>query len=740
MKNFILLIAFSLAFVKVSAQCNYTVTVNTADTFICNQAPIQLNASTSGSIPANAVYQWTPTAGLNNPNIPNPVATPNTTTTYSYTVSTPIGGNLIVNGDFELGNTGFTTGHTPGTGGTWGLLSNNGTYAVSNNPNSVHSNFSSCGDHTPTGTNMLILNCSSTPNTSMWCQTVTVTPNTNYVFSFWGMSTVSGSPAQVFVEANGTAINTATTLSNTPCQWQEISFVWNSGSLTSANFCIMNQNLAQAGNDAALDDISLIAMCSASDDVTVTVNNLGITPLTASTCAGDSLFVGGDWQTQAGFYYDTLTAWNGCDSILRTQLSLTSYTTFANTTICTGDSIFLGGAWQTQTGFYNDTVQATVNGCDSIIITELNLITYTSYADVSICEGDSIFLGNAWQTQAGTYIDTLTSINGCDSIATVLVNLLPGTPPSLGDDVSFCEGDSIILSSSLIDISFLWNDGSTGNSITAKTSGDYILTTTNGSGCKARDTVTVFVIPLPEVNFTSDTTICDGQSVEITTSSSVAVNYLWQDGSTNSSFTATSAGTYYLTLTDAADGCVNADSITLTQIPLPFIELGDEVTICIGEETTIIPQSAGDRTYLWNDGSTEASLTVNTGGTYSVTVTENGCSATDDIVIIAEACDCITAIPNAFNPNNDGRNDIIFPLFQDGCDFTNFRFVIFNRWGQLVYESNSATPADMGWDGTINGIQQPQDTYIWVLEYTTTFDSNPVVKKGEMLLVRQVFN
>lgn len=734
----IILIAFYFGIVltQLSAQCGYTVSVNTADTFLCNPSPVQLNATTTGAIPANAVYEWTPTTGLNNPNIPNPVATPNVTTTYTYSVSTPIGGNLIVNGDFESGNTGFTTGHTPGTGGTWGLVSNNGTYAVTTNPNSVHSNFSSCGDHTPMGTNMLVLNCSSTPNTSMWCQTVAVTPNTNYVFSFWAISTVSGSPAQVYVEANGTAISGVTTLSSTTCQWQEISFVWNSGSLTSANFCIMNQNLAQSGNDAALDDISLTQMCSESDNVTITVNNLGATPLTASTCAGDSLFVGGAWQTQAGFYNDTLTAWNGCDSILTTQLSLTSYTSFTNTVICTGDSIFLENAWQTQTGFYNDTLQSVVDGCDSIIITELNLITYSSNTDITICQGDSIFLENAWQTQAGSYFDTLTSVNGCDSIVTTLVNLIPATPPSLGSDVNICQGDSIILSSSLVDVSFLWNDGSTNNNLTVKNTGDYILTTTNASGCQASDTVNVFVVPLPDIVFTNDTTICDGQSVEITTTGIVAVNYLWQDGSTNSSFTATTPGTYYLTLTDAADGCVNSDSITLTPAPLPFIELGNDTTICIGEEITISASGGNNRSYEWNDGTTSATILVNSAGNYSVTVTENGCSSEDDITVLEESCDCLTAVPNAFSPNNDGLNDYIFPLFQDGCEFTNFKFMVFSRWGQVVYETTSATPGDLGWNGEMNGATLPQDTYVWVLEYTTTLDNNPVIKKGEVLLVR----
>lgn len=737
MKKIILItLCIGTTLTQLLAQCGYTVSVSTIDTFLCNPSSVQLNATTTGSIPASAVYEWTPTTGLNNPNIPNPIATPNSTTTYTYSVSTPIGGNLIVNGDFELGNTGFITGHIPGTGGTWGTLSNNGTYAVTTNPNSVHSNFASCGDHTPTGTNMLVLNCSSVANTSMWCQTVTVIPNTNYVFSYWAISAVSGSPAQLFVEANGTSISSVTTLSSTTCQWQEITFTWNSGSLTSANFCIMNQNLAQSGNDSALDDISLVQMCSESDDVTITLNNLGATPLTASTCAGDSLFIGGSWQTQAGFYNDTLTAWNGCDSILSTQLSLTSYSSFANTMICTGDSIFLQNTWQTQAGFYNDTLQSVVDGCDSIIITELNLITYTSNGDVSICESDSVFLQNAWQTQAGTYLDTLTSVNGCDSIVTTLVNLLSGTPPTLGDDVNMCQGDSIILTSSLIDVSFLWNDGSTNNNITVKTTGNYILTTMNGSGCQSSDTISIVVVPLPIIDFTNDTIICDGQSVEIATSGIVAVNYMWQDGSINSTFTATSPGTYYLTLTDAADGCVSNDSITLVQGALPFVDLGNDTTICIGEEITVNALGGNNRSYEWNDGSTGAAIIVNSAGNYSVTVTENSCSSEDEITISEESCDCVTALPNAFSPNNDGLNDHIFPIIEDGCEFTNFKFFVISRWGQVVYESTSSTPGDSGWNGTINGTELPQDTYIWVLEYTTILDNNSIIKKGEILLVR----
>lgn len=730
---FSLLIGLSI---QLSAQCGYTVNVTTPDTFLCNPSAVQLNATTTGGVPATAVYEWTPTTGLNNPNIPNPIATPNSTTTYTYTVSTPLTTNLIANGDFELGNTGFTTGHTLGTGGTWGLLSNNGTYAVSTNPNSVHSNFSSCGDHTPTGTNMLILNCSSTPNTSMWCQTVAVLPNTNYTFSMWVMSTVSGSPAQVFVTVNGTAISAPTTISSTPCQWQEITFTWNSGSLTSANLCIMNQNLAQSGNDAAIDDISLIEMCSASDDVTITVNNVAATPLTASVCAGDSLFIGGAWRTSAGFYNDTLTTWNGCDSILTTQLSLTSYTTNQNIIICNGSSIFLQNAWQTTFGFYRDTLSSVVNGCDSIIITELNLITLSSNTTATICTGDSIFLQNDWQTQAGSYLDTLTSADGCDSLVTTQLSVLQGTPPNLGNDVNICQGDSITLTSTLPDVSFLWSDGTTNNSLTIQTSGNYTLTTTNANGCESSDEITVTVVDLPVISFGDDTTICNGQIAEITTAVSTPVTYLWQDGSTDNSISTQFSGTFYLTVTDVADGCQSSDSVMVVEGQLPFINLGNDTTICVSDEVTLTAIGGNNRSYVWNDGSTNPTIIASNAGTYSVTVTENNCSSSDEIIISEETCDCIVVFPNAFTPNSDGYNDNFFPIIEDGCEFTNFKFIIFNRWGQQMFESTSGIGTNTGWDGNFNGIQQPMDTYIWIIEYKSTVDSEVTIKRGELLLVR----
>ena len=115
--------------------------------------------------------------------------------TNSITVSTPgtysvevtnVSGNLVTNGDFEQGNVGFSSAYSYGSGGPWGLLSNEGQYAIATSPSLTHNNFSFCNDHTPSGPgNMLVANGSGVPNTSVWCQTINVTPNTNYLFSAW---------------------------------------------------------------------------------------------------------------------------------------------------------------------------------------------------------------------------------------------------------------------------------------------------------------------------------------------------------------------------------------------------------------------------------------------------------------------------------------------------------------------------------------------------------------------------
>ncbi|MDX1447235.1 hypothetical protein, partial [Lishizhenia sp.] len=134
--------------------------------------------------------------------------------------------NLVQHGDFEGGtnntSNNFTTDYIPGQGGTWGLLSNGGQYTVSTDPSLTHSNFVTCGDHTSGNGNMLVANGSHVPNTTVWRQTVSVNPNTGYLFSFWATNVVNSTAVsylQLYI--NNVPIGD-TNVTTTACSWAEI--------------------------------------------------------------------------------------------------------------------------------------------------------------------------------------------------------------------------------------------------------------------------------------------------------------------------------------------------------------------------------------------------------------------------------------------------------------------------------------------------------------------------------------
>mgnify|MGYP006188796047 CR=1 FL=1 len=165
---------------------------------------------------------------------------------------------------------------------------------------------------------------------------------------------------------------------------------------------------------------------------------------TLTICQGDSSLIFGTYQSTSGTYYDSLQTVNGCDSILATTLTVTP-TYFSNNydTICQGDSILIGGAYQSIAGTYYDSLQ-TVNGCDSILATTLAVTpTYFSNNYDKICQGDSILIGGVYQNTLGTYYDSLQTINGCDSI---IATTLAVTPTYFNNNYdTICQGDSSLI-------------------------------------------------------------------------------------------------------------------------------------------------------------------------------------------------------------------------------------------------------------------------------------------------------
>ena len=207
-------------------------------------------------------------------------------------------------------------------------------------------------------------------------------------------------------------------------------------------------------------------------------------------CPGDSAFIHSIWQTVPGDYSNVYSTLDGCDSSYTTRLQFSPvYDEQLVVSICLGDSLFVEGAWQTLAGLYTDSL-ISAQGCDSIVNTTLDYFAaaYDSIA-TNICSGDSLFVGGTWQLAAGTYLDILTSANGCDSLLYTTLDYYAGAFDSL--DVSICQGDSLFLAGA-------WQYAD----------GDFIDLATSSNGCDSSIYTHLIVHPLPLVTLTLDTTVC----------------------------------------------------------------------------------------------------------------------------------------------------------------------------------------------------------------------------------------
>lgn len=226
--------------------------VSPKDTSVCPEESVLLTVGGgSGS------YVWTSSNSSENgfPSTSSSISVSPTMEKTTYTVSTVINNiNLFTNGDFEKGNVGFQTDYTyyspdnpSGAKGAYGII---------NNPKSWFNLFSDC----PTIQGEIMVVDGSTFNQGtdvFWCQEVAVQPNKEYVFSYRITSVAPESPAIIQTLVNGIKLESPKKLTSTTCSWSTVSQTWNSGSNTTARFCLVDANYEGTGNDFAIDDVSL---------------------------------------------------------------------------------------------------------------------------------------------------------------------------------------------------------------------------------------------------------------------------------------------------------------------------------------------------------------------------------------------------------------------------------------------------------------------------------------------------
>ena len=149
------------------------------------------------------------------------------------------------------------------------------------------------------------------------------------------------------------------------------------------------------------------------------------------------------------------------------------------------------------------------------------------------------------------------------------------------------------------------------------------------------------------------------------------------------------------------------------------MNLGNDTIICDGCELELDAGSGSLYTYLWEpNGEETQKIMVNASGTYRVEVTnEFGCMAEDEIEVTVMT-PVFYFIPNAFKPGSDYIDNRIFaPVFPD--EVLDYNMWIYNRWGQLVFQSGVAGQT---WDGTHEGSEAPQGTYRYVIEVKQPWD------------------
>ena len=650
-----------------------TANAGSGATTTCITPTATLNGSGGGS------YAWSPTAGLSNASIANPIANPNTTTTYTLTVTASNGCTdtdnvqIVVDETPPSVNAGpdFTINCTTPTYDLQG--SGSGTYLWS--PATGLSNATiATPTATPSNTTTYTLTvtgangCTNTDNT-----TITVDkglPNANAgadveldCITTSGSFTATGGVSYSWIYPDGTS-NGATvnfTDANTPGNYIVTVTGANGCSLTDTAELIINQTPpnASAGADVIFDCATSSGTFTATGGGTYSwllPNGNTSTNATINVSMGDDV----------GNYVVTIASPNGCTSIDTAQLIVDTVLPIANAGV---DSLL--------TCYYNSInldASASSSGVDFVY----NWVT----SDGNIVSGSNTI--SPIVDYVGTYVLTVTDTsNSCYKLDSVYVGVDTVYPVAIA-------GIDTIISCNIPVIQLNGQGSSVGNYA-------YNWTTNNGNITQGGNSLT------PTVN---------------------------------------QGGDYELEVTNLFNGCSSIDQVFVDEDLTATVDIlyqSSSVDTILGTAAFDVEYSwDGDNgTVNWDFGdnnfSTDSSLvhTYNLRGEYLAIIEltdDRGCIAYDSVVVIIDGREI--RFPNVFTPNGDGINDV-FTFRAEKVK--SFECYIFNRWGQLLYSWN--TPSG-GWDGrTFAGEEVREGNYYYVLK-AVNHDRQTIEKKGEVMLMR----
>ncbi len=736
------------------------------DTTVCKGSSVQLNTRVGAS------YTWSPSTYLSDPTIQNPIATPDSTTTYhiyiqdacgstqedsvTITVIQPVAIALPTDTEMCMNNSITLSailngGDANSLSYAWSNgLGNTNAITVSPKTNTSYKIIASDICSIDSATTLLTIN--SLPSISISSPTTTckglaavITASGALTYN-WG-NTITSNPLTIYpntdsslnvigTDVNGCSNTASSTIKVLPPPAISINGI--------SSICI--------GNSATLTAIG------------------ASTYLWSNGSKGNSITVAPNASTT---YKVIGTDNNGCYDSSAFGLSVNPAITASisgaitmcegNTTTLTvsGGNTYLWGNGNTNSSISiqpaSDTscsVTATdLNGCTdqiSIDITVHPLPQPIISGNTTLCEGESTLLtasgGTAYVWSTGNQTSqitltpnasenlqlTATDIYGCtNTIETaIIVNPLPAV--SIIGTLTICEGEPTLLTANG-GLLYSWCNGALGNTLTVnpQTDTSYFVTTTDANNCSNSDTVYLKVNPNPIISLTGDSVICQGETTLL--SASGGLTYKWDNGETQNTATYSPMQSSIINViaTDQ-NNCSSSKNISLIVNEIPQPELGENILLCTDEHVIISPGNFSS--YQWQDGSSNSIYNIVDTGNYFVSVSNQfGCIASDTIKVSPSNCSSIY-IPNSFTPNGDGLNDYFNPI---GQNIISFHMDIVNRWGNTIYTTDqiaNTTNDKLGW----NGDNASDNSYIWNINYTGIFDGRiySANKKGLVNLIK----
>jgi gliding motility-associated-like protein len=399
--------------------------------------------------------------------------------------------------------------------------------------------------------------------------------------------------------------------------------------------------------------------------------------------------------------------------------------------------------------------------------------------DIAACENDLITLtasnpdgayltwdngvtdGVGFVSPVGTTTYTVTAEKfNCFSTDAIDVTINPLPIVEARNDLSVCDGDQVTLTANGA-VAYVWDNGITNGVAFTPVLGTTIFTVTGTSafGCENTDQVGVEVLTSPDVSFTaSSLTGCAPQEINLqSTTPGVASECLFSVNGQqllegcSVDYLFTQAGCYDVALQVTLDnGCVGnltqLDFICIDDYPEADFTFSPNELSTFSTQATFTNNSSGAVEYDWRFGDGNSSTSVNPIHDYFVGENEEqrtfevaltafsqlGCADTT-VKLLRYFEDLIYYIPNTFTPDGNQFNETFLPVFTSGFDPQEYNLTIFNRWGEVVFESNDAS---IGWDGTYGGKLVQQGTYVYKISFKTSRNDEREEVVGSVNLLR----